>query len=95
MNHQKRGLAIIFNHEFFNINHLKPRSGTNVDCNNLIETLKDLDFEVTDFHNATHRDIVKNLEQSTYISLTFLFYSKPIDDLNTLLYFNNFHNTYF
>ncbi|KAK0081988.1 hypothetical protein PV325_011270 [Microctonus aethiopoides] len=63
MNHQKRGLAIIFNHEFFNINHLKPRSGTNVDCNNLIETLKDLDFEVTDFHNATHRDIVKNLEQ--------------------------------
>ena len=63
MNHSKRGLAIIFNHEFFTITHLKPRCGTNVDCENLVNTLKNLGFEVNDFHNSKHRDIVKNLER--------------------------------
>ncbi|XP_076238891.1 caspase-1 [Calliopsis andreniformis] len=63
MNHRKRGLAIIFNHEFFTIPHLKRRCGTNVDCDNLINTLKDLGFDVNDFHNSMHRDIVKNLER--------------------------------
>ncbi|XP_063976031.1 caspase-1-like [Diachasmimorpha longicaudata] len=62
MSHAKRGLALIFNHEFFTVSHLKPRSGTNVDCEQLVSTLKDLGFEVKDFHNATHRDIAKNLE---------------------------------
>ncbi|CAK9820742.1 unnamed protein product [Anthophora plagiata] len=63
MNHAKRGLAIIFNHEFFTITHLRARCGTNVDCENLVNTLKNLGFEVNDFHNYTHRDIVKNLER--------------------------------
>ncbi|EFN89257.1 caspase-1 [Harpegnathos saltator] len=63
MNHPKRGLAIIFNHEFFTISHLKPRCGTNVDCENLSNTLKNLGFEVNDFHNSNQRDIVKNLER--------------------------------
>ncbi|XP_043270783.1 caspase-1-like [Venturia canescens] len=63
MNHAKRGLAVIFNHEFFTVTHLKARSGTNVDCENLVNTLKDLGFEVNDFHNATHKDVVKNLER--------------------------------
>ncbi|XP_043248951.1 caspase-like [Colletes gigas] len=63
MNHSKRGLAIIFNHEFFTVPHLKQRCGTNVDCENLITTLKNLDFEVNDYHNSTHRDIVQNLRR--------------------------------
>lgn len=63
MNHLKRGLAIIFNHEFFTVSHLKARSGTNVDCEQLVNTLKDLGFDVNDFHNSTHKDIVKNLER--------------------------------
>lgn len=63
MNHAKRGLALIFNHEFFTIAHLRSRCGTNEDCKNLINTLKNLGFEVNDFHNYTHRDIVKNLER--------------------------------
>ncbi|KAH0951016.1 hypothetical protein HN011_008887 [Eciton burchellii] len=63
MNHSKRGLALIFNHEFFTIGHLKPRCGTNVDCENLSKTLKGLGFEVNDFHNSDHRDIVKQLER--------------------------------
>ncbi|XP_014470308.1 PREDICTED: caspase-1-like isoform X2 [Dinoponera quadriceps] len=63
MSHEKRGLAIIFNHEFFTVSHLKPRCGTNVDCENLSNTLKNLGFEVNDFHNSTHKDIIKNLER--------------------------------
>ncbi|KAH0552661.1 caspase-1-like [Cotesia glomerata] len=63
MSHPKRGFAIIFNHEFFNVsNSLKPRTGTNVDCENLIATLKSLAFDVFDYHNLNHRDIVKHLE---------------------------------
>ncbi|XP_014208798.1 caspase-1-like [Copidosoma floridanum] len=63
MNHGKRGLAIIFNHEFFNVSHLKPRCGTNIDCENLTNTLKSLGFDVNDFHNYTHKDIHKYLEK--------------------------------
>ncbi|XP_011168465.1 caspase-1 [Solenopsis invicta] len=63
MNHSKRGLALIFNHEFFTVSHLKPRCGTNVDCENLIITLKNLGFEVNDYHNLTHKDVVKQLER--------------------------------
>jgi caspase 7 len=66
MNHGKRGLAIIFNHEFFTVGHLKPRCGTNVDCENLANTLKDLGFEVNDFHNSTHKDIAKYLEKGRF-----------------------------
>lgn len=64
MNHPKRGLAIIFNHELFTVSHLKARAGTNVDCDNLINTLKNLHFEVRDYHNLTHRDLIRNLETS-------------------------------
>jgi len=63
MNHSKRGLALIFNHEFFTISHLKSRCGTNIDCQNLIVTLKNLGFEVNDYHNLIHKDIVKQLER--------------------------------
>ncbi|KAG5328669.1 CASP1 protein, partial [Acromyrmex charruanus] len=63
MNHSKRGLALIFNHEFFTVSHLKSRCGTNVDCENLKATLKDLGFEVNDYHNLTQKDIVKQLER--------------------------------
>lgn len=63
MNHSKRGMALIFNHEFFTMSHLKARSGTNVDCDNLINTLKSFGFEVNDLHNSTHSDIVKQLER--------------------------------
>lgn len=73
MNHSKRGLALIFNHEFFTISHLKPRCGTNVDCENLSSTLKSLGFEVNDFHNSTHRDIVKNLERGKTLSRLYIF----------------------
>ncbi|OXU17715.1 hypothetical protein TSAR_004726 [Trichomalopsis sarcophagae] len=68
MNHGKRGLAFIFNHEFFSVSHLKARCSTNVDCENLaINTLESLGFEVNDLHNSTHKDISKYLEKAKLI----------------------------
>ncbi|XP_046754107.1 caspase-1-like [Diprion similis] len=63
MNHSKRGIALIFNHESFTINHLKSRSGTNVDCETLRNCLVKLGFEVKDFQNLIFKDIQKNLEK--------------------------------
>lgn len=66
MNHPKRGLALIFNHEFFTLSHLKPRSGTNVDCENLKIVFTNLGFEVNDYHNITHKDMVRQLERGNF-----------------------------
>ncbi|KAK2580379.1 hypothetical protein KPH14_006134 [Odynerus spinipes] len=72
MDHPKRGLAIIFNHEHFFINHLKSRSGTNVDCDNLKATLECLGFEVKVYSNYTSKDVTNvlhdaaNMDHSTY-----------------------------
>lgn len=51
MNHPHRGNALIFNHEFFDNHTLKPRAGTNVDCENLAHSLRLLHFKV-----AIHKD---------------------------------------
>ena len=57
MDHPKRGLAIILNHEHFDIKTLKQRTGTNVDCKNLQCTLQDLGFEVIVYPNKTSHEI--------------------------------------
>ncbi|XP_039277581.1 caspase-1 isoform X2 [Nilaparvata lugens] len=49
MNHKSRGLAIIFNHEKFDSDSLKQRNGTNVDADNLKNTLTRLGFSVAVF----------------------------------------------
>lgn len=46
MKHKNRGMALIFNHESFDIPSLKDRAGTNVDCENLCNSLKKLHFNV-------------------------------------------------
>lgn len=49
MNHARRGLAVIFNHEYFSppLNErFKQRKGTEFDCECLTNTLKMLEFEV-------------------------------------------------
>lgn len=69
MNNPKRGLAMIFNHEFFTTNHLKSRSGTNVDCETLRNCLLKLGFEVKDYQNLVFKDIQKNLEKGISLKL--------------------------
>uniref|UniRef100_A0A1Q3EXQ9 Putative caspase n=1 Tax=Culex tarsalis TaxID=7177 RepID=A0A1Q3EXQ9_CULTA len=63
MNHAKRGLALIFNHEHFEIPQLKSRAGTNVDCENLASTLKHLDFDVRVYKDMKLRDMQKEVEK--------------------------------
>ncbi|KAM6361314.1 caspase-6 [Alca torda] len=63
MNHQRRGVALIFNHEHF-FWHLKltDRPGTLADRNNLKRSLTDLGFEVRDFDDLKAEDVL----QKTY-----------------------------
>jgi len=56
-------MAIILNHEEFDIQSLKHQNGTNVDRNNLMHTLKDLGFEVAVHDNLTSKNIMKILGQ--------------------------------
>ncbi|KAF7407289.1 caspase-1-like [Vespula maculifrons] len=72
MDHPKRGIAIIFNHEHFSINHLKERTGTNVDCENLKATLASLGFTIQVYENYTSKQLgnvlqeVADLDHSTH-----------------------------
>jgi hypothetical protein len=56
-------MAIILNHEYFDIQSLKHRNGTNVDRDNLKDTMKDLGFQVTVHGNLKFKDIMKILDQ--------------------------------
>nr|XP_014102355.1 caspase-1 [Bactrocera oleae] len=64
MNHKNRGLALIFNHESFDIPSLKPRQGTNVDCENLSAALKKLHFQVNTFKDCKLREILKHVDHA-------------------------------
>nr|CAD7199277.1 unnamed protein product [Timema douglasi] len=64
MNHKNRGVAIILNHEFFEIKTLKDRSGTKVDCEKLSSTLQGLGFNVFPYHNLRLKDITKVIEEA-------------------------------
>jgi len=64
MNHCKRGLAIIFNHEHFNQPNLSVRNGTNVDAENLRDTFDLLGFEVTIHKDLIYSDLEYVIEKS-------------------------------
>lgn len=63
MNHKRRGYALIFNHEHFDIPSLKSRSGTSADCENLFDTLQGLSFDVKVFKDLKYREMVDNIKQ--------------------------------
>ncbi|CAH2230190.1 caspase-1 [Pararge aegeria] len=63
MNHKNRGMAIIFNHEHFDIHSLKSRTGTNVDSDNLARVLKGFGFRVTVLVDRKADDVNKYLQQ--------------------------------
>lgn len=67
MNHRKRGLALVFNHEYFDIPQLKARTGTNVDCENLASTLKYLDFDVKVYKDLKLGDLQKEVGKGRQI----------------------------
>lgn len=63
MNHRRRGLAIIFNHEKFDMPSLKSRNGTEEDYKNLGETLKMMDFDVKTYTDLHFKDLDAVLEE--------------------------------
>ncbi|CAD6992395.1 caspase [Ceratitis capitata] len=62
MRHKNRGLALIFNHENFDVPTLKSRAGTNVDCENLARVLKQLDFDVKIFKDCSFHKLKQHIE---------------------------------
>ncbi|NXN33348.1 CASP6 protein, partial [Nycticryphes semicollaris] len=64
MNHQRRGVALIFNHEhFFWQLKLPDRRGTLADRNNLKRSLTDLGFEVRDFDDLKAEDVLQQINE--------------------------------
>lgn len=62
MNHQNRGVALIFNHEHFHIDGLKSRSGTHKDCEALESHLKKLGFEVHVFKDIDCNELCGHVD---------------------------------
>ncbi|XP_062349753.1 caspase-6 isoform X1 [Cinclus cinclus] len=66
MNHQRRGVALIFNHEhFFWRLMLTDRRGTMTDRNNLKRSLTDLGFEVRLFDDLKAEDVQQKIREAS------------------------------
>ncbi|XP_037992261.1 caspase-6 [Motacilla alba alba] len=66
MNHQRRGVALIFNHEHFYWQlKLYDRRGTMADRNNLNRTLTDLGFEVRLFDDLKANDVQQRIYEAS------------------------------
>ncbi|KAE8751626.1 hypothetical protein FOCC_FOCC001474 [Frankliniella occidentalis] len=57
MNHPRRGKAVIFNHDVFNIDGINSRSGSEVDVKNLVQTYDGLGFQSVVFNNLNYAEI--------------------------------------
>lgn len=67
MKHKHRGVALIFNHQNFEVGDLKPRNGTEVDCFNLGSVLQKLDFDVTSYADLTYKEMDEKIEYCVYL----------------------------
>ncbi|KAK2546149.1 hypothetical protein Q9966_000618 [Columba livia] len=66
MNHQRRGVALIFNHERFFWHLMLPdRRGTLADRNNLERRLTDLGFEVRVHDNLKADDVLQKIHEAS------------------------------
>ncbi|KAM4781944.1 caspase-6 isoform 5-T5 [Cyanocitta cristata] len=66
MNHQRRGVALIFNHEHFFWHLMLPdRRGTMADRNNLKRSLTDLGFEVRLFDDLKAEDVQQKIYEAS------------------------------
>ncbi|NXC03943.1 CASP6 protein, partial [Orthonyx spaldingii] len=66
MNHQRRGVALIFNHEHFYWKlMLSDRRGTMADSINLKRSLTDLGFEVRLFHDLKAEDVLQKIDEAS------------------------------
>lgn len=64
MNHNERGIALIFNHENFDpATKLNKRLGTDLDCEHLISTLKSLYFDVQPYKDLRLSELLSTVEK--------------------------------
>jgi hypothetical protein len=71
MKKTERGLAIIFNHEFFDDidgDSAEPRSGTMSDVKRLCCTFSDLGFKIDLQENRTYNEIMDHISQGTSVT---------------------------
>ncbi|XP_018611669.1 caspase-6-like [Scleropages formosus] len=65
MNHKRRGLAVIFNNEWFDWRLCLPeRKGSNVDKNNLIQRLTELNFEVKHYDDLKTEELLNKITEA-------------------------------
>lgn len=63
MNYERRGLAVIFNHEnFCKSTGYNSRIGTEVDLERLLDTFKRLEFTTKHFNDLTRKEIFQELK---------------------------------
>lgn len=62
MNHPHQGTALIFNHEVFKVTGLRNRAGTQKDCQDLEELLKQMGFDVHVFKDVDHCELITHVE---------------------------------
>lgn len=65
MDHKKRGMALIFNHEnFYWQLRLNSRSGTNADRQNLVRRFQDLGFEVKAHDDYKREEVLSTIREA-------------------------------
>lgn len=70
MKHKNRGIALIFNHENFEIPSLKSRSGTEEDCKRLYASLKNLQFDVRIHKDKKLKEMQKIIDDAAKMDHT-------------------------
>lgn len=71
MSHRRRGLALIFNHYVFDT--VTSREGTEKDCADITEVLRDLRFDVKIYNDLKYGKLYEVLSESKYLILVVLF----------------------
>lgn len=67
MNHERRGVALIFNHIHFD--KMSPRKGTIKDCMDFSRILKRLGFEVRVYEDKSTKNIHQVLKSSKHFKI--------------------------
>lgn len=63
MDHEQRGMALIFNHESFLDFYVPIRKGTHIDRDRLFKTFKNLGFETKVYNNLRGAEIENVLKE--------------------------------
>lgn len=71
MNHEERGLAIILNHFKFGSKKYRDlqRNGTELDCERLQKTFRELDFKVKTYNDLTRAEIHMKLQKGNICNI--------------------------